>query len=186
MSARLTARQRRYLRKITREHDLDPSETSDELNIVPFLDIVVNLIMFLLMTLTAVAFFSQINSNLPVYRTGKATGTQTQENPLNLNLTITKSGIILAGSGGKLAPGCTMVSPGSVITVPTLANQEQDWNGLTNCVAEIKKEFPDETKVTISADPLIPYDHVVHAMDAVRAQGPNELFPDVLLSAGVR
>src|SRR5690349_15017529 len=98
MPARLTARQRRYLRKHTHERELDPSETSEELNIVPFLDIVVNLIMFLLMTLAAVAFFSQIQSNLPTYRTGRSSSGSSEQQPLNLNLTITKSGLILAGS----------------------------------------------------------------------------------------
>ena len=70
MPARLTPRQRAYVRKRTRIPDLDPSETSEELNIVPFLDIVVNIVMFLLMTLTTVAFFSQVEAALPEYRKG--------------------------------------------------------------------------------------------------------------------
>ncbi|MEZ4286788.1 MAG: hypothetical protein R3A47_01285 [Polyangiales bacterium] len=46
-------------RKRTKHVDLDPSELGDELNIVPFLDIVVNLIMFLLLMVTsAVAFLA--------------------------------------------------------------------------------------------------------------------------------
>ena len=52
MSGTLSPRQKAYIRKKSKVHDLDPSEASGELNIVPFLDIVVNIIMFLL-TLTA-------------------------------------------------------------------------------------------------------------------------------------
>ena len=64
MPARLTPRQRAYVRKRTVVPDPDPSELAEELNIVPFLDIVVNIIMFLLMTLTTVAFFSQVEAAL--------------------------------------------------------------------------------------------------------------------------
>ena len=71
MPARLTPRQRAYVRKRTRIPDADPSELSDELNIVPFLDIVVNIVMFLLMTLTTVAFFSQVEAALqPFHKRG--------------------------------------------------------------------------------------------------------------------
>jgi hypothetical protein len=40
--------------------------------------------------------------------------------------------------------------------------------------------------VILTADPNIEYGNVVAAMDAVRSDGTTELFPDVMLSAGVR
>jgi len=49
----------------------------------------------------------------------------------------------------------------------------------------VKKQFEDETRVTLSADPEVPYEDLIGAMDAVRGDD-NELFPDVLLSAGIR
>jgi biopolymer transport protein ExbD len=49
----------------------------------------------------------------------------------------------------------------------------------------VKAQFEDETRVTLSADPEVPYDDLISAMDAVRGD-EDELFPDVLLSAGVR
>jgi len=49
----------------------------------------------------------------------------------------------------------------------------------------VKEQFEDETRVTLSADPEIPYEHLIAAMDAVRGED-DELFPDVLLSAGIR
>jgi len=65
----LTPAQRQYIRKRTKVEDLDPSEMAGELNIIPFLDIVVNLIMFLLMTTTVVLAVVQIDTELPEYRT---------------------------------------------------------------------------------------------------------------------
>jgi biopolymer transport protein ExbD len=50
----------------------------------------------------------------------------------------------------------------------------------------IKDKFNDETKVIINADSQITYEAVVAAMDAIRNEGSRQLFPDVLLSAGVQ
>lgn len=183
---KLTARQRALIKKRTKVHELSPAEASDELNIVPFLDIVVNLIMFLLMTITAVAFFSQVEAQLPEYSRG-GVGRRAAEAPsLNLNVTIVAEGVIVAGSGGKLAPGCTTTASGRVVTVPRLASGAYDWAGLTACVQRIKQQFPEEETVTIGADPLVEYQHLIGAMDALRGSGEERLFPEVLLSAGLR
>ncbi len=205
MAGKLTPAQRQYVRKRTKIHELDPSEVAGELNIVPFLDIVVNLIMFLLMTTTTVLAISQIEAQLPQLSRGVGRRAQAPENALNLNITVTDQGVIVAGSGGKLAPGCQNTASGRVITVPkrllpvmdpathqpvSPRRQEMgyDWPALTECVARVHSvpDFQDETQVIVGADPMIQYENVINAMDAVRGRGTEELFPDVLLSAGVR
>ncbi|MBK6813563.1 MAG: biopolymer transporter ExbD [Sandaracinaceae bacterium] len=187
MSKQLTGRQRAYVKKHSKYHELDPSEADSELNIIPFLDIVMNLIMFLLMTVSTVAFFSQVEATLPQYSSGRAgTRSTANENALNLMVTITESGIIVTGSSGKLAPGCESTMSGRVITVPR-AGEGYDWRALTACAEKIKETFADEHRVTVGADPTIHYEHVIHAMDAMRTNASGvELFPEVLLSAGVR
>jgi biopolymer transport protein TolR len=186
MAGHITSIQRKYIRKHTKEVELDPSEMVGELNIVPYLDIVVNLIMFLLATTEAVLLIAQIETDLPkIARGGKSKGDQQVETPLNLNVTVTAKGVIVSGSGGKLAQGCTSTEAGGAPTVPIKGTQ-YDWDGLTKCVARVKEKFQDEDSVTISADPQIMYEHVVTAMDAVRNQGDKELFPRVLISVGVR
>ena len=205
---KLTPRQRSYIRKRTAHHDLDPSESMGELNIVPFLDIVVNLIIFLLATTEAVLAIAQIDAQLPSL--GRRVGRQQlddNQTSLNLSVTVTRNGIIVSGSGGKLAPGCTQVQTGRVITVPA-TNGRLIWTvagtrmvgdrempahragptttALSECVQTVKREFPDETRVILSADPEIEFEHIVGAMDALRGDGPEPLFPDVMLSAGVR
>lgn len=196
----LTPAQRQYIRKRTKVEDLDPSEMAGELNIIPFLDIVVNLIMFLLMTTTVVLAVVQIDTELPEYRRGVGGRGASPEQTLNLNVTIAEDGIIVAGSGGKLAPGCATTQTGRVITVPKRMQpvlteygeptgeqaMQYDWDALTQCAARVKQEYPDERQVTISADPLVQYEHLVGAMDALRNDGTEELFPEVLLSGGVR
>jgi biopolymer transport protein TolR len=182
--ANLSPQQRAYIRRRTRVHDPDPSELSGELNIVPFLDIVVNLIMFLLATSEAVLAIVQIEAQLPQLSSGgKSSGKQ--EQGLNLNVTLTDGGIIVTGSGGKLAPGCEEVSSGRVMTVPKKGT-DYDWAALTDCANKIKARFADEKDVIVGADPMIHYEYVVAAMDALRGDKTKELFPKVLLSAGVR
>ena len=114
MPARLTPRQRAYVRKRTTIPDPDPSELDEELNIVPFLDIVVNIIMFLLMTLTTVAFFSQVEAALPQYRTGGIGKRAAENEALNLNVTITRAGVI--GSSKRRTPVASKIA--FAITAP--------------------------------------------------------------------
>ena len=181
---KLSPRQRSYVRKATKLRDLDPSEMVGELTIIPFLAIVVNLIMFLLATSEAVLLISQIESDLPKISRGRAKSGEVTT-PLNLNVTVTEAGVIVSGSGGKLAPGCDGIDAGRALTVAK-KGKDYDWKGLTACVSKVKKQFKDERSVTVSADPQVQYEHVVAAMDAVRNEGDAELFPNVLISVGVR
>jgi len=182
---KLTPRQRSYIRKKTQPVDLDPSEAMGELNIVPFLDIVVNLIMFLLVTTEAVMVMSQIESDLPKFDRGRTRPTDQVTTPLNLNVTVTGEGVLVSGSGGKLGVGCEQLAAGRDVTVP-LSNGRYDWPALTECVTKVKGKFADERTVTVSADPSIQYEHLVAAMDAIRRNGQQELFPQVLIAVGVR
>jgi biopolymer transport protein ExbD len=180
---KLTSTQRAYIRRRTKYHEPDPSELAGELNIIPFLDVVVNLIMFLLATSEAVLAIVQIEAQLP--QLGGGSGGKPKEPGLNLNVTLTDGGIIVTGSGGKLAPGCEEVSSGRVMTVPK-KGADYDWAALTECAVKIKAGYPNEKDVIVGADPTIHYEYIVAAMDALRSKDAKELFPKVLLSAGVR
>jgi biopolymer transport protein ExbD len=187
MAVKLSPRQRSYIRKRTAEGGGDPSETVGELNIIPFLDIVVNLIMFLLATSEYVLLISQIQSDLPKIARGRSKTNEEVSTPLNLNVTVTDAGVLVSGSGGKLAPGCTSIDQAGsrAVTVPR-KGKDYDWPGLNQCVVKIKAQFKDENTVTISADPQVQYEFIVAAMDAVRGKGKDDLFPNVMVSVGIR
>ena len=182
--AKFTPKQRAYIRKRSKDVHVDPSEMVGELNIVPFLDIVVNLIMFLLATTEAVLLISQIESDLPKIAAGRKSAVDVAT-PLNLNVTVTDGGVIVSGSGGKLSRGCAGIDSSRDLTVPK-KGKDYDWAGLTECVARVKQQYKDEHSVTVSADPQVQYEFVVAAMDAVRSRGKDPLFPDVMISVGVR
>ncbi len=171
---KLTPSQRRYIRRKSRAPESDPAAESDELNIVPFLDVVVNLIMFLLLTMTAVLTVAEVRAQLPSYGPGEPQWSAT--------VVLTEGGVVVSDGQGTVAPGCDDYGSG-----PTIANVggEPDWLALRACAEKLHAAHPDSERVTIAADPMIPLAQVIRAMDAVR--GANDsLFSDVKLAAGVR
>ncbi len=173
---KLSAAQRAKIRRLSAPRELAPDEEGGELNIVPFLDIVTNVLMFVLATVTT-TFLATIDS-FPPKRGGRG-GPSTPT--LNLSVIVVPVGFSVKASGGSIAPGCH--DTGSGITVPKTGN-DYDYKALNTCVATVKQLAPeavrDETSVTISANPNIPYQVIVSTIDACRRdeQG-QDLFPDV-------
>ena len=182
-------RLRAALRRI-REQGEEQLEDSGDLNLVPYLDIVMNIIMFLLATVQFQAMLANINITLPT----AAVSTETTAAPkpeLNLTVSISDSGYTLATSGTVLFRGFRLTPEGLVQTsrdLPTIpkVSSQLDTEGLTQILAQIKERFPDEDRAVLSASPEIPYEQIVKTMDAMRERGGRPLFPGVLLSAGVQ
>ena len=65
----MTIQRLRFRLRKLREHGEELREEGGEINLVPYLDIVMNLIMFLLATVTFSASLSSININLPTSST---------------------------------------------------------------------------------------------------------------------
>lgn len=174
----LSASQRSRIRRLSQPKEHDAADGGGELNIVPFLDIVMNVLMFVLATLPAV-FTVTIESNPPSIGSGGVTKTATK-NALNLSVVIVSEGVALKATGGAIAPGCD--GPGGGVTIPK-KNAAYDWSSLNACVKKLKDasaDFKEESNVQILAEPGIDYQTVIQAMDAVRQDSQGEpLFPDV-------
>lgn len=171
-------------------------EESGELNLVPYLDIIMNIIMFLLATVTFSATLTSINVNLPTALT--AAPSQSEAPPkqeLNLTVSVTDKGFTIATSGAVLFRGFRLESsapeqPSVVQTtseLPTLplVGGQPDLTGLSRALVQIKAHYPGEERAIITASPQIPYELLVHTMDAMRSADGKVLFPSVLLGAGV-
>ncbi len=151
-----------------------------ELNLVPYMDIVVNLILFLMLSSTGLVSFGIINVNAPAIGGGEPSD-EPKDPPLNLTIGVVPKGFWLAGNGGVLpAPG-TVTEP----SIP-IVGDKYDYEALTKKLVEVKSAFRNETKVIIQGEPQIEYDIIVKVMDASRQEGfgGQELFPDVMLSLG--
>ena len=82
---------------------------------------------------------------------------------LNLNVTVSDTGFIIAGSGGVLYENDVK---GKLPTIPK-RGKEYDYARLTKTIMRLKSTFPDENVAILGANPGIPYETVVRTMDAV-------------------
>jgi biopolymer transport protein ExbD len=168
-----------------------------ELNIVPYLDIVVNLVMFMLLSMAGLITLGVLTVDTPRIGGADAGLTQPEGGPkLLLTVGITNRGFYIAGQGGVLegvpdaAAGLDKTRPP---TIP-LKNGQYDYVGLTRLLADIKTKFPNDKSVILVAEMDTPYDVLIHVMDATREQiisyeGKVErkvLFPQVSLSSMVQ
>lgn len=203
-------RLRTKLRKIREQAD-ELAEEGGELNLVPYLDIVTNVIMFLLATITFAAALGDINVSSPT--TASAAQLQNQpppepKNELNLTVSVSDKGFTIAASGAVLYSGFSIDAAGNLqqpagATLPTIPKKgnDFDYDGLARAMTQIKSSptAKNETKVIVNANPEVVYDVIVQVLDACRGKSipvpdPDhpgkmmegyERFGDVLLSAGL-
>jgi len=163
------------MRRLKTEHDEAEEETA-EINLVPYMDIVTNIIIFLLASVVQQVPLGNINVSSPtIGGAGAAADTEPEPPPLNLTVTVAANGFIVAGSGAVIPP------------IPKLPNGQYDFDGLNNKLSEIKKEIAHgETKATFNADSYVPYEMVVKTLDAMREDKAGKpLFPDIVFAAGI-
>jgi len=179
--APLSAAQRSRIRRLSAPREPEPGDEAGELNVVPYLDIIMNILMFVLASVS-VSFIGTIESTPPAIG-GNKVRTEISSKALNLSAWITAQGVSLKTSSGNVATGCTDYGTG--ITVPK-AGEEYDLKGLTLCAKHLKSANPaykEETQVSITASNNIEYKTVIDVMDALRSDGEEELFPEVHFGA---
>jgi biopolymer transport protein ExbD len=175
----MTKRQVRARMRRMREKFEEAEEETGEINLVPYMDIVTNIIIFLLASVINQVPLGTVNVSSPTFGVGGSGENQAEKPALNLTVTVGNTGFTLAGSGGVMP------------AIPKLPSGDYDYLALTTKLSEIKKEFSDETKATFNADAVTPYETVVKTLDAMRTykddkdQHEKELFPDIVFAAGI-
>jgi biopolymer transport protein TolR len=178
MSEQLSAAQRSRIRRLSQPRELSPDEEGGELNIVPFLDIIVNVLIFVLASV-AVTFTATIDTTPPAAQAG-GVRKEIESEAMNLTVFIVNDGFSLKASAGNIAPGCD--NPGPGIAVP-LKGGQYDYASLTQCARKLKnasESFKDETQVYITANPGTQYQIIISVIDALRQAPEGDLlFTDV-------
>ena len=171
----MTRRQVRAQMRRLKEHAEEAEEDTGEINLVPYMDIVTNIIIFLLASVVNQVPLGNINVSSPTIGSGPAASAEPEKPPLNLTVTVAANGFIIGGSGAVIAP------------INKLPNGQYDFDGLTNQLTEIKKTIAaGETKANFNADAYIPYELVVKTLDAMREDKSGKvLFPDIIFAAGI-
>jgi biopolymer transport protein ExbD len=175
---KLSAAQRSRIRRLSMPKELAPDEEGGELNIIPFLDIITNVLMFVLATIS-VTFTTMIDSEPP--RAGGSSARAPTKPTLSLNIIVVDKGFIVSAFGQRIGEGCT--GPGSGTAVGVVSGGTYDYAGLNACAKRLKNQVPeaaDETAATLTANKDIPYQVIIGTIDAIRkADDGQELFPDI-------
>jgi biopolymer transport protein ExbD len=161
-----------------RDHNDELEEDHGEINLVPYMDIVTNIIIFLLASVVNQVALGDVNVSVPTLSSGASASDQDipEKKPLNLTVSVGATGFTVAASGGVLP------------VIPKLPNGQYDYGALTAKLGEIKSspENAEETKANFNADAAISYDIVVATLDAMRQTDAGKvLFPDVAFAAGI-
>src|SRR5438477_1180028 len=101
----MTRSQVRAATRRMRDHVEEIEEEAGELNLVPYMDIVTNSIIFLLASVVNQVSLANINGSLPSLSAGAGQTTPDEpppKPPLNLAVSVGASGFTVAASGGVL------------------------------------------------------------------------------------
>ncbi len=145
---------------------------SEELNLVPYLDIMVNLIMFMLVVTAYIVELKESPVLPPAY--GGAPGSDGEKTPY-LTVAMTDAGYVIVAGGG---------AEGSEEPIPKSAGQ-YDTRALTAKLKDLKAALPKLSEnIVITAGSTQTYKEVMATMDAARFDGsPNKpLFSGVTLA----
>ena len=169
-----------------------------ELNLVPYLDILVNTIIFLLATTASALALANINVNSPRYEEQTAAAAAAQPEPedakLNLTVAVGYKGFIVAGAGGVMngpdgqtptikcsvplqkdrCPAFSVTRSNSMGQSETVWVDKYNYAALAKMMLEIKQKYPQERQVILNADRTVPYKVVVKTMDTLRGSATTK------------
>jgi biopolymer transport protein TolR len=199
-----------------REEQVETDEREGgELNLVPYLDIITNVVLFLLASVTTGLVLGTVNSSLPEFSAAAAStepsASPTDEPPLQLVVAVTKKEIqvfSLSGLEGSVqAPKLKLVAQNGTYPYGKLTELARDivkrrWGdkppmsvlaGKPVCLRDGKAAAADQcrpekaTEVFLIVDGDVRYEVVIGAMDALReAPDGTLLFPGVIFSSGIQ
>ncbi len=122
-----------------------------EIDVTTFLNLMVVLVPFLLIT----AVFSRltiVELNLP----SAAGGPANNEDSFRVEVIVREEGMEISNGSATIA------------SIPK-KDDEYDFEGLSELIVELKREYPNQDAASVLMEPLIPYDHLIQVMVVVRA-----------------
>ncbi len=153
--------------RFSKNHADDDFE-GGELNLVPYLDIMVNLIMFMLVAVSYLAELKLIDILAPNYGADAKGQSEKTEEDRSLTLAVTQTGFTILSSDATLGKHL----------IP-MQGKNYDFKALSAKLGEIKSLGRISPTLVVVASPEIAYDTVVATLDAARTDGKRKLFEDV-------
>jgi len=147
-----------------------------ELNLVPYLDIMVNLIMFLLLITANIVELKEAPVLAPKYVPPSQGGASDPNAAPNLTVLISAKGFGVLSAGGREVPPADIPMVGG----------KYDYARLTSTLKDYKEQYEPSENLTLVPEAKTQYRVVVETMDAARGDkktGP--IFPGVTLATAV-
>ena len=189
-AAQVRAKSRKAIARREAEIELEELE-GGEINLVPYLDIVTNLLLFILVSVAASFIVGEINTTLPNYTPAAATPTKPDVEPneerLQLVVSATKKNMLVWSMTGLEG---TIQDPKAVIPIARDDDGtiRYDYATLNNALYEIanrrwkgKRRQMATYEVILQCDAETPYDVVIEIMDHLRRKIPADLPPNTKL-----
>ena len=134
-----------------RHHYKRRSKETYEIDVTTFLNLMVVLLPFLLIT----AVFSRmtiVELNLP----SSSGGPSSHEDNFRIEVIVREEGIEISNGSSIIA------------SVPK-KDDEFDLETLSDFMVELKRDYPDQDAASVLMEPRIPYDYLIRVMDVVRS-----------------
>ena len=140
---------------------------SGELNLVPYLDVMVNLIMFVLLTTASASSFGLLAFNVPTFsKGGGGKPPAEEEKPLELTVWVSKDGYqVVSNKGAPLDP---------IRRTNSKENEGYDLKSLQLLLERIGKTYPKTKTATLFIEPLIPYEIAVKTLEVMKEAEPGK------------
>ena len=125
--------------------------TTYEIDVTTFLNLMVVLVPFLLIT----AVFSRltiVELNLP----SAAGGAASNEDNFRVEVIVRETGMEISNGSATIA------------SIPK-QDEEYDLDSLSEMIVELKREYPEHDSASVLMESHIPYDYLIQVMDIVRA-----------------
>jgi biopolymer transport protein TolR len=142
----------------------------EELELVPFIDMLAVLIVFLLITATALQT-AVIEISLPSSGISAGGAAPSSQSELNLSLIITDQGFRIGGAG-------------AILPLIPKRNGEYDLATLEEDLKEVKEKFEDQESIILISEPEVIYDDIIHIMDVCHK--PEIGLTDIALSGSIQ
>jgi biopolymer transport protein ExbD len=145
-----------------------------DLNLVPYMDIMVNLIMFMLVVTAYIVELREAPVIAPSYGGSDGGGAQEKPKP-HLTVAITSRGFGILSSSAEEVPGNEIAR----------SSDQYAYRELTAMLRDYKNRYELMDTLNITPDASVPYAVLVSTMDAARSDASGPLFPDVTLGLAV-
>jgi biopolymer transport protein ExbD len=169
---------------------LDPDESETEvvdLNLAPLMDVLSNVLFFLLAGFGA-AIVSVLNASIPTVGDVSAEALEKARHTVTVILRVQDDGYSIQGQSTGLKP---KDQESMRVHLPKIGD-DYDTRSLSSFLYTIKTKYPASDTVIIVPDPTIKYEKIIETMDASRDYQrdtnakPVEMFPSVVVSGIVQ